>query len=180
MCARILTQAYSESNVPQDVWPTQTELYYRGSILPITSASNTESVITLSFRASSATGTEPGLRRGSPTRVDITRSRLVQATVDFRKTLAFLRSLDIPFSISQREMASKSDDTIPERYPYFWDKEYSDMPLKDFLAKVSTCPARLFWQTFINDALSSISPRWYKTMAPNQYVFHHGLRTLYN
>ena len=35
-------------------------------------------------------------------------------------------------------MAIKDDDTVPESYTYFWDKETSEVPLKDFLTKVRT------------------------------------------
>ena len=34
-------------------------------------------------------------------------------------------------------MAIKNEDTVPEAYTYFWDKETSEVPLKDFLTKVS-------------------------------------------
>lgn len=34
-------------------------------------------------------------------------------------------------------MAVKDEDTVPEAYAYFWDKETSEGPLKDFLTKVS-------------------------------------------
>jgi hypothetical protein len=32
-------------------------------------------------------------------------------------------------------MALKNEDAVPESYPYFWDKESSDLSLKDFLTK---------------------------------------------
>ena len=31
---------------------------------------------------------------------------------------------------------SKNEDTVPEAYPYFWDKEANTVPLKEFLTKV--------------------------------------------
>lgn len=42
----------------------------------------------------------------------------------------------MPVAISS---TSKNEDVVPEpeSYPYLWDKESSDTPLKDFLAKVS-------------------------------------------
>ena len=46
-------------------------------------------------------------------------------------------------------MVIKNEDTIPESYPYFWDKGTGEAPLKDFLAKVRRQDYRLHISTTV-------------------------------
>lgn len=78
---------------------------------------------------------------------------------------------------------SKNEDAVPSKYPYSWSPD-SDLPLQDFLMKVSyhhingysNCQGHVSLTIF---SINSISLPWYKTMEQSLCVSKYVIMYIY-